>query len=314
MALNGYLVGEIVQDATDGLLSRREALRRLGLLGLGFTSASALLAACGDDDDTTGTTAPPTSADEPTDTTAAETSTSAAAEEASSTAPPAGGAELITFEGPAGDLQAAFAEAADPRGAVLVIHENRGLTLHFHDVVGRLAGEGYTALCVDLLSRQGGTAALDDEGEAQAGLGQASTGDLLADLQAGIDELERRAPGASIGTVGFCFGGAMVWALLDAGESRLAAAAPFYGPAPADPDFSGAQAAVLAVYAELDSRVNASQEVATAALEAAGLTYEVKTFAGADHAFFNDTGQRYHPEAAAEAYADLLAWFEQHLT
>ena len=70
---------------------------------------------------------------------------------------------------------------------------------------------------------------------------------------------------------------------------------------------------MLAVYAELDARVNASREAATAALEAAGLTHEVKTYAGADHAFFNDTGPRYHEAAADEAYADVLAWFDRHL-
>ena len=31
----------------------------------------------------------------------------------------------------------------------------------------------------------------------------------------------------------------MTWQLLAAGEPRLAAAVPFYGPAPADADFSG---------------------------------------------------------------------------
>ncbi|HJR24824.1 MAG TPA: dienelactone hydrolase family protein, partial [Acidimicrobiales bacterium] len=113
--------------------------------------------------------------------------------------------------------------------------------------------------------------------------------------------------------VGFCFGGGMVWALLDAGEVRLAAAAPFYGPAPEGADFSGAQAAVLAVYGELDDRVNASRDAATAALEAAGLEHEVKTFPGADHAFFNETGPRYDEAAATQAYADLLDWFGRHL-
>ena len=54
----------------------------------------------------------------------------------------------------------------------------------------------------------------------------------------------------------------MVWTLLDAGEPRLAAAIPFYGPAPAAPDFAGDKAAVLGVYAELDGRVNASRETA----------------------------------------------------
>ncbi len=154
---------------------------------------------------------------------------------------------------------------------------------------------------------------MGDEGAAQAALASATEADLLADLDAGLDELERRAPDAGLGVVGFCFGGGMVCQLLDEGDSRLAAAAPFYGPAPEGADFSGSQAAVFAVYAELDDRVNASRDAATMALEAAGLEHEVKTFAGADHAFFNDTGQRYHEVAATEAYADLLAWFGQHL-
>jgi carboxymethylenebutenolidase len=105
----------------------------------------------------------------------------------------------------------------------------------------------------------------------------------------------------------------MVWTLLDAGEPRLAAAIPFYGPAPSDADFSGDKAAVLGVYAELDARVNASRETAAAALEAAGLTHEIKTYPGVDHAFFNDTGGRYDATQAAAAYADVLAWLGRHL-
>jgi carboxymethylenebutenolidase len=105
----------------------------------------------------------------------------------------------------------------------------------------------------------------------------------------------------------------MVWTLLDAGEPRLAAAIPFYGPAPAAPDFAGDQAAVLGVYAELDGRVNASRGTATAALEAAGLTHEIKTYPGVDHAFFNDTGGRYDPTQAAAAYADVLLWLGRYL-
>jgi carboxymethylenebutenolidase len=136
---------------------------------------------------------------------------------------------------------------------------------------------------------------------------------LLGDLRAGIDELQRRVPGAKVGAVGFCFGGGMAWSLLHAGEDRLAAVVPFYGPAPDDPDFSRAQAAVLGVYAGQDDRVNASRDRAEAALKAAGLTYEIRTFEGVDHAFFNDTGPRYDAEAAREAYAALLAWFDRHL-
>ena len=98
-----------------------------------------------------------------------------------------------------------------------------------------------------------------------------------------------------------------------AGET-LSAAVPFYGPAPASPDFSGSpDAAVLGVYAGNDSRVNGTMEAARSALEAAGLTHELRTFPGVDHAFFNDTGSRYAPQAAADAYAAVLDWFATHL-
>ena len=196
---------------------------------------------------------------------------------------------------------------------MLVIHENRGLTPHFFALVGRLAGEGYAALCVDLLSPEGGTASLADPAAAPAALNAASEERLLADLGAGIDELRRRAPGLKVGAVGFCFGGGMAWALVQSGEPRLAAVVPFYGPAPDDPDFSRSTAAVLGIYAGRDTRVNASRDRAAAALERAGLVHRIRTFEGAEHAFFNDTSPRHHPQAAAEAWSALLAWFGEHL-
>jgi len=137
---------------------------------------------------------------------------------------------------------------------------------------------------------------------------------LIADLRAGLDELERREPDAALAAIGFCFGGGMTWQLLAAGEPRLSAAVPFYGPLPDGADFSGSPAAaVLGVYAELDTRVNASRDAAEAALTAAGLEHELLTLVGVDHAFFNDTGPRYDAEAAAVAYAKMLEWFDRHL-
>jgi carboxymethylenebutenolidase len=304
MALRSYLVGEVTEDFIDGLLSRREALRRLTLLGLSVSSATALLAACGDGGGQAGGAASP--AETPTPAPAPVTTTPGRTD---TTKP----GEPIRFAGPAGELQGAYAEASDPQGALLVIHENRGLTPHFVDLVGRFAGASYSALCVDLLSAQGGTGSLGDPAAAPTALANTPPEQLLADLQAGIDELEKRVADAKVGAVGFCFGGGMTWNLLQAGEPRLAAAVPFYGPAPENPDFSKTKAAVLAIYAEQDERVNASRERAEAALKAAGLTYEVKTFAGAGHAFFNDTGQRYNAEAAEQAWQDVLDWFNQHL-
>jgi carboxymethylenebutenolidase len=304
MALRDYLTGEVAQDFSDGLLTRRDALHRLGLMGMSAAGAATLLAACAGD----GTaTAPPSG----TGSMVGTGGSTAPVPPTGTVAAPPGAA--VRFAGPAGELQGAWAAPADPRGAVLVIHENRGLMPHFFDLVGRFAAERYAALAVDLVSAEGGTAAITDPAQVPAILSGASQDRLVGDLRAGIDELGRRVPGAKIGAVGFCFGGGMTWSLLQAGESRLAAAAPFYGPAPEQPDFSRAAAAVLAVYGELDTRVNATRDRAEAALKAAGRPYEIRTFAGADHAFFNDTGPRYNAAAAQEAWTALLGWYGRHL-
>jgi carboxymethylenebutenolidase len=286
-----YLAEEIATDYADALFTRREALRRLGLLGLSTSAAVALLTACGGSG-------------------GGQKSKPRTTKQAPS-APPA--VESVRFRGPRGELQGAWAEAAKANGSVLVIHENRGLTDHIRSLPPRFAGDGYSALAVDLLSEEGGTAAVGGEAEAIGALSRAPADRLIADLRAAIDELERRTPRAKVAAVGFCFGGGLTWQLLAAGESRLAAAVPFYGPAPANPDFSRSKAAVLGIYAELDARVNATRDAATAALQAAGLVHEVRTFPGVDHAFFNDTGPRYSAAAADQAYQAVLAWFAEHL-
>jgi carboxymethylenebutenolidase len=291
--LQRYLAEEVAEDHADGLITRREALRRLALIGLGAAAAGSLLAACARSEQRT--VASPTASRAPQTTSVRS--------------------QAITFDGPDGrTLFAAWAEATDPRGGVLVIHENRGLNDHIRDVAGRFAAAGYSALAIDLLSEEGGTAEVGGDAEAMAALSSAPEPRLVADMKAGVGELERRLPEKKLAAVGFCFGGGMVWRLLASGEPRLSAAAPFYGPAPDDPDFSGSSnVAVLGIYAELDDRVNATRETTKGALEDAGLTHEIVTFPGADHAFFNDTGPRYNAEQADRAWKRVHAWFERHL-
>ncbi|WP_394829769.1 dienelactone hydrolase family protein [Pendulispora albinea] len=291
--LERYLAEEVAIDHADGFITRREALHRLALMGWTAGSASSLLAACASEGKTAPAPAPPPGA---------------------SAADAAAAASAVTFAGPEGrTLQGGWAGAEKPRGAVLVIHENKGLLEHFRVLAGRFARAGYSALAIDLLSEEGGTAALGDPANATAALSKVAPERFVADMKAGLDELARRAPGVKLGAIGFCFGGGMTWRLIASKDPRLAAAAPFYGPLPDGADFTGSRAAVLGVYAEADARVNASRETAKAALEKAGLVHEIVTYAGADHAFFNDTGPRYQAEAAAQAWTKVLAWFGHYL-
>ena len=196
-----------------------------------------------------------------------------------------------------------------------MIHENKGLNDWVRSVAGRLAGSGYSALAIDLLSEEGGTGTFTDPARATAALAAVPPARFIADLRSGLDELQRRVPGRKVAVVGFCFGGGLVWRLLADGEPRLAAAVPFYGPTPDNPDFGGSKdAAVLGFYGALDERVTSTEPAAKQALERAGLVHELVVEPDADHAFFNDTGQRYNPTAAADAWQRLQDWFARHLS
>ncbi|MFE3188863.1 dienelactone hydrolase family protein [Nocardia sp. NPDC059240] len=297
--LQRYIAEEIATDHVEGLLSRREALRRLGLMGIGTPAAVALLAACGE------------SAKQATPSTTAAAASSSAPPPGKSTALPS---TAITLPGPDGrTLQAAWAEAATPKGGVLVIHENKGLTDHIRSITGRFAGVGYSALAVDLLSEEGGTAIFTDDAAATAALSKIPNDRFVADLRAGLAELGRRTPGKKLGATGFCFGGGLTWLLLTSATPEIAAATPFYGPFPDGGQFTGSKAAVLAVYGALDTRVDATRAAAESALDQAGLPHDTYVADNADHAFFNDTGARYQPTAAAEAWKRVIDWYGRYL-
>lgn len=299
--LQRYLAEEIATDHVDGLMTRREAVTRLALLGIAASAATALIAACSERQKP---------AEAPTPTAAPETSTGPAQPPGSANTQPT---SPITWPGPRGDLQGAWVQAADSKGGVLVIHENKGLNDWVRSVAGRLAGAGYSALAIDLLSEKGGTAAFQDPAQATAALATIAPEQFTHDLNSGVAELKLRAPGQKVAVLGFCFGGGLVWQLLASGALGVSAAVPFYGPLPDKPDFTGSKAAVLAIYGALDTRVTGPQSVAKAALDRVGLINDLVVEPNADHAFFNDTGPRYNAAAAADAWQRLLDWFDRYL-
>ena len=205
-------------------------------------------------------------------------------------------------------------KAGGPNPAILVIHENRGMQPHFPDVTRRYALQGYTALSIDLLSRKGGTGVFADSNQAREALREITPDEFLADLDASVDYLQTLSHirPDRIGVTGFCFGGGLTW-LMAVRNPKIAAAAPFYGSAPPLDEVPNLNVPVLGIYGGDDNRINSGVPGLEAALQGNGKDYRVITYPGAGHAFFNDTGQRYHREAATAAWQETLGWFDEHL-
>jgi carboxymethylenebutenolidase len=338
-----YLAEEFAEDYHEGRLSRRQTLKLIASVLGNVVVAQTFLAACAPSQATTS--APAISSSAPTATAALQSTPlggTQAAEISTPTVAPTGAATntaaaptpqtapvsgTVSPDDPAVEAGPAEIPAADTTlfgylarpaaegtfPVILVCHENRGLTPHIEDVTRRLAKAGYVGLAVDLLSRQGGTTALGSDAVPGA-LGNIAPEQFVEDFLSGWRYLQRQAFAQTerVGMTGFCFGGGVTWRVA-AGMPELLAAVPFYGPPPAVEDVRKINAAVLAIYGELDQRINQSIPAIEAAMLENNKIYEKVIYPNADHAFHNDTGSRYNPEAAQDAWARTLAWFEQYV-
>ena len=198
------------------------------------------------------------------------------------------------------------------RGAVVVIHENRGLTPHIKDVTRRVAQAGYLALGVDALSPLGGTPADEDKGREL--IGQLDPVKNLNNYLKALAYLRARPDcNGRTGCVGFCWGGGLANQLA-AHDPKLNAAVAYYGQQPKAEDVPPIKAAVLLHYGGLDERINAGIPGYEAALKAAGTPYELFVYEGVNHAFNNDTSPaRYNAAAAQLAWERTLRLFKEKL-
>ena len=201
-----------------------------------------------------------------------------------------------------------------PFPAILVAHENRGLTDHIKDVTRRVAKAGYVGLAVDLLSSRGGTGKISDPAQIPNVLSSTPPDELAGYFLNAIEYLQAQpfVKGDQLGMVGFCFGGGMTW-LVVTKAPQLKAAVPFYGPNPPIDAVPNVRAAVLAIYGENDQRINAGIPAIEEAMQKNGKVFEKVIYPGASHAFNNDTGRNYNPEAAADAWSRTLSWFDKYV-
>jgi carboxymethylenebutenolidase len=221
--------------------------------------------------------------------------------------------ENIKYPGETGEVLAHFAR---PKGdaklpGVIVIHENRGLNPHTEDVARRAAIEGFIAIAPDALSSLGGTP--EDVNEARSLMRKLDSQATVKNYLAAVQYLKTHPQSTGkVGCMGFCWGGGMTNQVA-VNSPDLAAAVPFYGRQPAPEDVPKIKASMLLHYAGLDERINAGIEAFEAALKEASIEYKIFMYEGAGHAFFNDTGSRYHKEAALLAWERTIAFLKEKL-
>lgn len=174
--------------------------------------------------------------------------------------------------------------------AVVVIHENRGLTDWVRTVADRLAEEGFIAVAPDLLTGMapggGNTKDFPTEDAAREAIGKLDRAQVLENLR-GVVEYARKIPAANgeVSVGGFCWGGSRTWDVAN-NVDGIKKAYPFYGTGPQDAEgVAGIEAPVHGFYGGNDARVNATIDRTSEVMKAAGKTFEPVIYEGAGHAF-----------------------------
>ena len=220
----------------------------------------------------------------------------------------------VTYPSNGSQSEGYLAPAASGSGSgVLVLQEWWGLVPHIETLCDRFAAAGFTALAPDLYHGET-TTSPDDAGKLFMAL---NIDRAEKDLRGAAQFLSNHeaAAGDRLGVVGFCMGGQL--ALYAASKNPvIGACVDFYGIHPnVKPDLAAIQAPVLGLFGETDPMVTPETTAALEqALREAGKTVTFHTYPKAGHAFFNDTRpDAYHPEAAADAWTRVLAFFKEHL-
>jgi carboxymethylenebutenolidase len=228
--------------------------------------------------------------------------------------------EDLVLEANDGNRFAAFyaaTEESTDRG-VVILPDVRGLYRFYEELALRFAERGIAALAFDYFGRTAGASRRGDDFEYMPHVDQTTTEGIQADGAASVEHL--RAQGCrAIFTVGFCFGGRNSWLAAASGHG-LAGAVGFYGRpgegrdgTPGPTQRAGEiDAPILALQAGADQNITAEDNAAfEQALKQARVDYELVTYDGAPHSFF-DRKQEDFAEASEDAWRRVLAFIERH--
>jgi len=210
---------------------------------------------------------------------------------------------------------------------VVVIQEIFGVNSHIRDVTERIAREGYVAIAPAIFQR---TAPGFEVGYTQedTALGRTHKDrtkavELLSDVQAAINYLKTKPNVKSdrFGTIGFCFGGHVVY--LAATLPDVQATASFYGggiatmrPGGGEPTITSTAQIKGTLYAFFGTRdpliPNEQADQVEAELKKYAISHKVFRY-DASHGFFCDQRADYDPKAAADAWEHVKQLFQDTL-
>lgn len=237
--------------------------------------------------------------------------------------------------------------------AVIVIQEVWGVDDHIQNVTRRFAEAGYIAFSPDLYSRNGEreevlktdrigevkqflesvppTAWGNDEERKkilasypedkqrritetmQTLFGGLDPENYIAQLTATSDLLRKSYTNEKgVGAVGFCLGGALSAALATQ-DPELKGAIIFYGRPPEPDTLKNISCPVIGFYGGKDPGITSKVPDLAEAMKTNGKSFNYTVYEEAGHAFFNDSRVSYNPDAARDAFANSLKFFNDVL-
>ena len=220
----------------------------------------------------------------------------------------------------------ALPAGAGPHPAIVLIPDVRGLYAHYREVAQRFADAGFATLALDLYSREGAPDLPDLEAVFRW-MRRLPDARVLGDICGAVEVLAARddVRRHAIGITGFCMGGQ--YALMAAcSVAGIAACVSWYGMLryaekddlkPESPlDMAPRlRCPYLGFFGAEDAIIPGSDvEALRAALTSARKEFEIVTYAGAGHAFFNDSRpDAYRPDAARDSWAKAVGFFRCRL-
>lgn len=197
--------------------------------------------------------------------------------------------------------------------AVLVFHEWWGLNDNIKAMADQLAGQGYVALAADLYA--GRTATQPEAARTFMEQAIQDRDALGQNLRQAHAYLKEQIKATRIGTIGWCFGGAIS---LEAGlllADQVDAVVIYYGHVGSDPqELKPLQAPVLGLFGGADTGIPVeSVRRFEETLRNLGKNAQIHVYDGAAHAFANPSGGNYKADAAADAWEKSLSFLATYL-